>query len=262
MSKEVRSIFIILIGTVVVIVLSAFLTEIINVSLNSIKLQSDVKLACNKALTLFAQESYKPRSTGGTVYSYTINQEKVKNCEGGDYVTGVFYEGIDSSMDADTVVSTIYNNLYLNNDNFRNWYNSSASNGISFLNGTTIAGTWETLDRVGERLNATYTGAPDPEEPVSFNDFTGTYDEYLESLNEYSNFMVGKTYLETYTTPLNMGVPYLDKDTVQKMFRWNLAQLLSNCNPDAIVKDDAGTFCVERDGFHIYADRATITKLE
>lgn len=72
----------------------------------------------------------------------------------------------------------------------------------------------------------------------------------------------GEMYRNNCVTPLNMGVPYMDKDTLEKMFRWNLAQTFSNCNSEAIVRDPYGRYCVSFNGFRIYASQANIENIE
>lgn len=68
----------------------------------------------------------------------------------------------------------------------------------------------------------------------------------------------GQMYVSNCVTPLNMGVPYLDQETLQKMFRWNLATLLSNGNSNLIVNDSSGGYYVLHNGFRVYASQATI----
>ena len=87
--------------------------------------------------------------------------------------------------------------------------------------------------------------------------------EYYDRLvEEYSDAMLAKVYKEVMMTPLNMGVPYLDKEVLTKMFKWNVGELMSNCNSEAIKEDDNGRKYVAYNGFRVYADRAEITNLE
>ena len=40
--------------------------------------------------------------------------------------------------------------------------------------------------------------------------------------------LIGDTFIEHRMTPLNMGVPYLDRATIERIMRWNLAMILNN----------------------------------
>lgn len=118
----------------------------------------------------------------------------------------------------------IYNKLYKNSSDFKQWASENR-------------GKWLSVDSISYGLGI---GGG------------------LDSLSQQSGVM----YVQNCVTPLNMGVPYLDKETVQKMFRWNLAALFSNNNSAAIVRDDSGKYYVSYSGFRIYASEAYITNIE
>ena len=68
-------------------------------------------------------------------------------------------------------------------------------------------------------------------------------------------------YKNNYYTTANIGIPYMDEDIVNRMYQWNLAQLLSNCNKDSIQLDDNGRMCINFRGFKIYADEHSNSKI-
>ena len=123
-----------------------------------------------------------------------------------------------------TSEASIYNSIYTSSE-FRNWVGANR-------------GKWLSVDCIASGLGLG-SGGLGPNEIMS-----------------------GQMYVNNYVTPLNMGVPYMDKDTLQKMFRWNLTQTLSNCREEAIVQDAFGQYAVAYNGFMVYANRAEITDIE
>jgi len=69
--------------------------------------------------------------------------------------------------------------------------------------------------------------------------------------------IVATNYVNSLYTPLNLGYPYLDKDVMNRMFKWELAQILSNTHSDQIN----GSYVFYK-GFDIYADQANISNLD
>lgn len=66
----------------------------------------------------------------------------------------------------------------------------------------------------------------------------------------------GEHYVSSKMTPLNLGVPYLDKGSIEKIFKWELVKILSNGKADNIVLDD-GRY-VKYNGFNIYFDTLAV----
>lgn len=121
-----------------------------------------------------------------------------------------------------TTESAVYNHIY----------GSSASEFRSWATSPNIAGKWLSVDCIsGVKSDGMYGKS-------------------------------GEMYRANYVTPLNMGVPYMDKEVLTKMFQWNLASLLSNCNYKAIDTDVNGQYCVHFNGYRVYASMAQITNLE
>ena len=255
MSKGVRNIFLTLIGTVVLIAVISIFVEFINISLNGVMLQQRTKLSCEKALTLFCQESYKQRtSSSGSSYGGSVQIDAVRASDGNVYIPGDFYGSSD--------VATIYNKLYAQGTDFGTW-----------VDGGTIANKFDASNVVNgsdlywTNVNLLAKYFADPSEktmPKIENyyspggDWDTAFEAYTADMDIYTDWVVGKNFADTYTTPINFGVPYIDIETATHMFQWNLAQNLSGCRPEAIRRDEMGRLCVEIDGFRVYADMATL----
>lgn len=237
---SVKSIFKVLIGTIVIIVVSFFIIEMMNMSTSSMQLNHLAKMGARQASVLFSQETYKIRTDSSGNLSGSINMDPVVDSNGVEYISGVFYTS--------STPEQIYNDLYTSND-FKDWMKN---------NPAVSKGNWKSLKLIDRAIN----------NPSSLNVTYPVYNPsmsqaYYESLvRQYSDAMLAKMYKEVMMTPLNMGVPYLDKETLNRMFKWNVGELMSNCNPDNIKEDDSGNRYVMYNGFRVYADRAEITNLE
>lgn len=243
MRDGVKRIFATLIGTIVVIVLSSCIVEIVNISIIAIQLQQTVRFSCDKALTLYSQESYKQRTdSSGTVSGGSIDIRNIPARDGTVYMSGKFY-------DHDTVPE-IYNDLYGSGSDFPAWVNSVGS-----------TGNWKSINLLNRYLNdrGSFSQTTMPDYEAMYNIYGGAVDRrYNTAVDEYTDFLVGKSYVDTYMTPLNFGVPYVDDDVALRMFRWNLTQMLYANNPDMIRIDDDGNYYVAYKGFRIYANQATL----
>ena len=218
---SVKTIFKVLIGTIVIIVLSSLTIEIFNISTTGLQVNQISRLSAKQAATLFSQETYK--QTGGD--GGAVNADNIRDSDGALYITGEFYD-YDNATD-------IYNSMYTSNE-FKNWMKSSEA----------TKGNWYNLKLIDRALN----------NPGSLNVPFGS-DGYEEAI-------LAQKYKESMMTPSNLGIPYLDKAVLERMFQWNLAQLMSNTNPDNIKRDDNGVSYVAYKGFRIYANLATISRLE
>ena len=240
MNKEVRMIFNVLLGTVILIVVSALIAEIVNISVSSLQLQQMTKSAARQSCILFAQETYKTRDTSS---AGSINMQDILDPSGGVYVTGTFYAGNN--------VESIFKDLYdvSNGAEFKHWVEEYGQN-------------WKNVNYLYRYLNNDFeiTETPDPN---NYMDGSGAidYDRYLADVDKYTEYAIAKSYIDNYVTPLNFGVPYMDKDTLTAMFRWNLTQILSNCDSDNIRVDKYGNTYTAYSGFRVYSDQAEITAL-
>ena len=217
----------VLIGTIVVIVFSSLIIEMFNISTTGMQINQTSKMAAKQACDLFAQESYKTYAHAGASGG-SVNPADINDVDGKIYVSGQFYPTVSSYATPADAAKAIYNSLYNNpsNTDFKVW-----------LAGNT--GNWYNLDRINQGINGNTS--------VAFGQ-TG-----------YNDAMTAKLYINAMMTPVNLGIPYLDSTTLNKMFKWNLAQLLSNCNSKSIEVDNYGKSYVAFRGFRIYADEASIT---
>lgn len=221
---SVKTIFKVLIGTIVVIVITSIVLEVYNIKITAFQISQITKLACKQACELFAQESYKQYNSNGVMGGATKFYD-VYDSGGNLYVSGNFYKY--NSPEA------VYNSLYRSSD-FRNWLNSEVVR----------KGDWYNLKVLVKVLDS-----PDDL-------------EIDEDSEDYEEILLGMLYKERMMTPMNLGIPYLDMETVERIFKWNVAQLFSNCNSDSILIDDLGNPYVSFNGFRVYADRARIINIE
>lgn len=221
---SVKTIFKALIGTLVVMVVTSLIIEMFNLSITSLQINQTTKMAGKQACVLFSQETYKQFVNGEEVGG-SVNERDVIDTKGNVYVTGEFYSS--------EVPEEIYNSIYTSDD-FKKWTNDSEIQ----------KGDWYNLKLINRAIN----------NPESLNVAFGK--------PGYTEAMTAKLYKEVMMTPSNLGIPYLDPTVVNKMFRWNLAQLLSNCNKDSIQIGEDGKSYVNFRGFKVYADMAKIYKFE
>lgn len=228
---SVKTIFKTLIGTIVLMVVGSLVIEMINLTVVSLQLTNMSKLACKQAAVLFSQETYKERTEGAGGGSVSMSDSVTIN--GTIYVDGDFYGRGRSAEE-------IYNSIYTSSD-FKSW----------MLTSEVTRGHWKSIDLINRAINN--PGSLTLSLPSSATE---------AQMNEYVDSMLAQSYKEVLMTPLNMGVPYLDKDILQHMFQWNLAQLASDCNSNAIRLDDHGEYCIYYKGFRVYAARAEISNID
>jgi len=221
----VKTIFKVLIGTVVIIVVSSLLIEIYNISTTGLQINQISKMAGRQACDLFSQETYKIYDESGNAGGI-IDMGNIIDMYGSIYIEGKFYTSNDPE--------TIYQDLYYSSD-FKDWLSSEPA---------VQKGDWYNLKLLDRAINDPSSLITDIDDP------------------DYTEATTARLYRDVMMTPLNLGIPYLDLDTVNRMYRWNLAQLLSNCKPELIKIDEDGITYVEFKGFRVFADSAAITNLE
>lgn len=120
----------------------------------------------------------------------------------------------------------IYDSLYRDSFDFVSWYSNHR-------------GIWDNLDLLAYGLNI--GGAP------------------VSGENE----LIAEYMADTHVTPINLGVTYIDKDSIEKTTRWNLTAILSNGLADNIVDNDPeGRIYVKYKGFRVYTPEARITRID
>ena len=97
--------------------------------------------------------------------------------------------------------------------------------------------------------------------------FKGNWESLDLLINRNDEWGIGEFYVESMMTPLNMGIPYLDHDVVDKIFRWNFTTILNNGQiADSggfqnLVADEDGHYVLYK-GFRVYVTEAKITDIE
>lgn len=222
---SVKGIFKTLIGTILVMVFSSIIIEVFNINTTGLQVNQISKLAGKQSADLFAQESYKDLKYNDNTKS-NLQLENVVDSSGQNYVSGSFYNGL--SGDA------AYRLIYTSNG-FKSWIKT---------NKAVEKGNWYNIKLLNQALNNPETLTVDENSP------------------KYKDAIIAKTLVSMKVTPLNLGIPYLDKGIVTNMFKWNVAQLFSNCNPELIKTDNYGKKYVAFKGFRIYASEAKITSFD
>lgn len=244
----VQTIFKVLIGTMALMVISALLVEIFNLQLTSLRLSSMTRLAASQSAELFAQESYKDeggkRTTNMPSIQYSDGVDDAGNSySGGEYLNGKIYDG--SSPEE------IWQNIY-NSESYQRFSADLGDNWYSL-------GVFDLALRTQGNASASLPG-------------WGALTQ--AQIDEYSKAMMANSFYHNMYTPLNIGIPYVGEyvssgfdgasnhnSTLDRAFKWNLTQLLSNCNPDNIHKDANGNLYVMYSGFRCYTKDAEITKV-
>ena len=261
MSDGVKIIFKTLIGTAIAIVVISLFAEMLNVSLYGVQLKQITKMALSQSMTLFAQESYKNRNSDNSTnsdyaslgnYGGTSAIRAIYTADGTEYVPGNFYSSNDPK--------TVYNDLYKNNTSFRNWINT-----------TGVEGNWYIINLVNQYLNAESTFPVRTQPQINVSSLTAdNYDAAMELYEartaEYTEYSMAKSYVENLVTPLNYGIPYMDKDVLQRIFQWNLTMLLSSCSSDNIINyseydPSIDKYGVRTNGFIVFTNEAQVTNV-
>lgn len=121
-----------------------------------------------------------------------FGQETYKRNDAGvsnvDDLYGVDGAQISGTFYTGGTTKGIYDSLYKYNTKFKGW-------------AQTYSGNWSTLKSLVNGLNGTGSGTEGD---------------------------ISKFYVESMMTPLNVGVPYLDREVVQRIAIWNLTSILNN----------------------------------
>lgn len=120
----------------------------------------------------------------------------------------------------------IYNSLYTNSSDFINWYSQHS-------------GIWDKLDLLAYGLNI---GG---------------------KIVDGEDALIAKYMADTQVTPINLGVTYLDKDSIEKVTKWNLTAIISNGLANNIIDNSSdGRVYTKYKGFRVYTTEAQITGID
>lgn len=233
----VKTIFKTLFTTMVVMVLSMLLLELFNVSIVSYQLRQISRMAARQACILFTSETYK----GNDGVGGTIKTQDAIAFDGSTYVSGDFYR-VPYSPNSSEYKIAVWKKIYAN------------QKFVDFCNSTPALNKYYTLEILKMAASAAKNGGDVPQVSV---DWTSSPTQIEASVKASTAQM----YKNNYYTTANIGIPYMDEDIVNRMYQWNLAQLLSNCNKDSIQLDDNGRMCINFRGFKIYADEHSNSKI-
>lgn len=197
---SVKGIFKILVGTIVFMIVGLLLVEYLNITSASTFMKGLLTNTIKTSCDYFAAETYKGNTgkDGGT--NYTLgNMPDIYDIANQHAVSGRFFE----HSDGDASPGGVWKKLYKESDDFKNWYSGSFDKGL-YCNVSPVANTWRNLDMV-------YYG------------ITGLNKAHLTG----SEKRMGESYAENYMTPLNMGIPYMDKDTLTRIIKYNMVKNFS-----------------------------------
>lgn len=163
------------------------------------------------------------KSTAHTTLSRSCDyfaQESYKNGSGNAYQLVGYDNSVDTSLNGQFYFGSteqVYDRLYANSGSFANYVNSFKDK-------------FRKLKVLGKGLGITGDALLDGEDTIA--------SDYRQGL----------------VTPLNIGIAYLDRDTVNKIFKWELVAVLSAGNPDMVITNpaDGSNPYVVYKGFRIY----------
>lgn len=223
---SVKSIFKILLGTIVIMISTSLFMELFNVSISGMQVKQMTRMAAKQACVLFTQETYKTDGKNGASKVTDIYAD-----DGTFYLTGNFYGTTDAQ--------TIWNNIYTNREflDFCVTPEMQQYKSVQLLRKAALSDGYVDIPEV-------------------------TWDSSSAELVANVDATTAQMYYDNMYTTVNLGIPYMDKTVTNKMFQWNLAQLLSNCDNDLIQVDDSGKHFINYKGFRCYADEAKITNYD
>lgn len=244
----VKTIFKTLIGTIAIMVLGSLIVEMFNISIASMQLKQMTKIAARNACVLFTQETYKQQGEGGMIKSADIKYTDPVTGATSLYCSGDFYKSNDPNE--------VYEDLYKDNK----WFKKFSNIGVCSHCGGTPYSDLHKIKTLGILHKAADTSNYLENDSISWDWSVNQANEEYAKMIAYRNNMY---------TPVNLGIPYLDiyekaseskQSIVNRMYRWELTQLLTDCNSALIQKDDVGNICVNYKGFKCYTGDAYWSK--
>jgi hypothetical protein len=287
---SVKTIFKVLIGTIFVIIVGSLCMELFNINVASYELRSLCNISASQAAELFTQETYKQETSGST----STKMNSVKASDGTVFATGDFYN-------SKTSASTIWTEIYVNEKtdgvaNFKQVLELTKGKSIELQSKNSDTGktfkttyTLKTISVSSGNYNKYIIGTSKNQIKDAFtevaelyaglygsSDITNANSSISSVKSTYANFVSGK-YNEVfkkrsfinaankmksqYYTPVNIGFAYFSPTVTNKMFRWNLATILSGGSSDSIQKDESGNYYVIYKGFRCYVQQAYISNV-
>lgn len=260
---SVKTIFKVLLGTIVAMVMSFMIVELFNISVVSLQIRHAQSTAMRQACELYTQETYKQMDADGeseTAKSGTTELPDIYDKYKNVYISG---KGIYGTTSTD--VATIYAKLYGNGSNFHRCLKTS---GDVVIGHTKVSGFsdllqhYRNLDLLYCRIN----------QGTDLPSVTVTWESNSATLQKNVDAQQANGFYKKYYTPANLGIPYLDPNVVERIYQWNLTKILSENNPDNIrpgrdhyEEDTTSTpepTGVYYKGFMIYPTQSRVTSLK
>ena len=238
----VKTIFKALIGTIAIIVISSCLIELFNISVTGMQIRQMTKMAARQACVLFTQETYK---TGGG--KGAVNLPDIPAADGTRYITGNFYTSSDARA--------IWQSIFTSTD-FKNFTTSGGR-----YADTRLPAGYGSLQEAFPDLEILALSSGAKYDPVVANAEVPGWNaaENSSAVINYNKKIKAQGYKDSMFTTVNLGIPYMDDEIVAKMFRWNLAQILSNTSSLSIQNlEGTNKYFVNYKGFECYASEAKI----
>lgn len=240
---SVKSIFITLIGTITAIIAGCLCIELFNVNVASMEIRQNARIAAKQACELFTQETWKQyKGNDGA-----INIESFSNdAESGASITGNFYMNNNGvKLDAP---AEIWKQIY-QSQSFVDFINmAKGTNTGEFVKSNISTSAklkdYESISIFSKLADTSSTGITEPGEAPEWDASDTDKFNYYEAQMTY-------TYWSEMYTPANVGIPYMDKATVNRMYRYNLAKILASGDSDNLHKDANGVY-VRYKGFKCY----------
>lgn len=241
MKEFVISIYKTLILIVVLPLIIFGLIEWYNVNTNSYKLTPLVEIGIDEAAKMFSEESFCLGGNPQDLFPILTGTKRVRT-------TDIFNPVTTSTTDVLAVLN-IHNELFDNQTTVDGIYDYLFEDIKSFANNRDR----NCVDIDGRTL----TG----------NEVFGRIFRNLRLMTDESD-IIGKVYRDNYVTPMNLGIPYLNDETVTAMAKWNLAKILnvdgksgsyaaslySATQLKNLHKDRVGVY-VSWNGYRVYIDK-------
>lgn len=145
---------------------------------------------------------------------------------------------------------------YFNQETYKNESkNSGDVASLTGADGASVSGHFYDGSTPEEIYNKLYRNSSE------FMRFANTYAYMWSGLNHISTPGINNLIDEQLVTPLNMGVTYLDRNTVQRICRWQLGAILMN-GRDTLLRSDSYGEYVLFNGFRVYINNFIVNSID
>lgn len=256
-SDLVKFVFKSLLGTIITIVLGMFTIEYINLAVTAYNVRDAIETSLLNACNSFNQESYRSTSL-----------EDLMDSTGNKYMSGNVYGSTGSG---------VYDRFYgqierIDLGDGQNAFRGEANKEYKSYLGDSILNRYDGKNSSNSSVDNTYEDLRYLSKAYSFVSGNLDTSDIMPGTSEYSEVMFGINMIESEYTPMNLNAVYLgisDRDkqgpaykAVTNLFKWNLAQLWSNCSDSMRFTSETGEKYVQKSGWRVYTDTATIDEIQ